>query len=161
VQVKNSLYNQFLCELFYYFLKGWREDRLLDLPTELICPECRWRRNQSLITHPVDFEALRRRESVRRLDLLFHRRSQPHLRQDRGQGAGQLTQVKKIGVNQQGIVFATLHFLPNVLSWKVLLRVIYLLYPFMSYEENKVLWIRPQVLYSRHFIFFITQKWAE
>ncbi len=33
--------------------------------------------------------------------------------------------------------------------------------PFVSYEENEVLWIRYQELYLQHFIFFVTYELAE
>ncbi len=32
---------------------------------------------------------------------------------------------------------------------------------FISYEENEVLWIQPQGLYSQHFIFFVTYESAQ
>jgi len=36
-----------------------------------------------------------------------------------------------------------------------------LFYPFVSYEENEALWIRPLVPYSQHSIFFVTYKSAQ
>ncbi len=36
-----------------------------------------------------------------------------------------------------------------------------LLGPFLSYEENEVLWIRAREPYSQHFILFVTQEWAQ
>jgi hypothetical protein len=35
-----------------------------------------------------------------------------------------------------------------------------LLDPFVSYEENKVLWIHLQGPYSQHYIFFVTYVWV-
>ncbi len=36
-----------------------------------------------------------------------------------------------------------------------------LLDQFVSYEENEMLWIVTQELYSQHFIFSITNEWAQ
>ncbi len=36
-----------------------------------------------------------------------------------------------------------------------------LLDPYISYEENEVLWIHLQGPYSQHYIFFITYIWAQ
>ncbi len=36
-----------------------------------------------------------------------------------------------------------------------------LLEPFVSYEENEVLWIRAQGQYSQHFFFFVIYEWAQ
>ncbi len=36
-----------------------------------------------------------------------------------------------------------------------------LLRPFVSEEENEVLWIRSQVQYSQHFFVFITYEWSQ
>ncbi len=33
--------------------------------------------------------------------------------------------------------------------------------PFVSYEENKLLWINSLRSYSQQFIFFVTYKWAQ
>jgi hypothetical protein len=33
--------------------------------------------------------------------------------------------------------------------------------PFISYEENKVLWIRPLGPYSQLYIFFVAYEWAK
>jgi hypothetical protein len=32
---------------------------------------------------------------------------------------------------------------------------------FVSYEENEVLCMLPEVMYSQHFIFFVTHEWAK
>jgi hypothetical protein len=36
-----------------------------------------------------------------------------------------------------------------------------LLDQFVSYEENEMLWILTQELYSQHFIVFVTYEWAQ
>ncbi len=65
--------------------------------------------------------------------------------------------------------FTTLHFLRNLWmgpisngSGKACHWINTLAYwAFVSYEEKKVLWIRPLVLHSQHFIFFVTYEWAQ
>jgi hypothetical protein len=36
-----------------------------------------------------------------------------------------------------------------------------LVYPFLSYKENEVLWIRDKQPYSQHYIFYFTYKLAQ
>jgi hypothetical protein len=33
--------------------------------------------------------------------------------------------------------------------------------PFVTFEENEVLWKWPLLLYSQHFIFSVTYEWAQ
>jgi hypothetical protein len=73
-----------------------------------------------------------------------------------------------------GIVFTTLIFFVTY-HWTQQARVLHytrlerlardkhssLLGPFVSYEENEVLWIWLQVSYSQHFIFLVTYHWTQ
>jgi hypothetical protein len=72
-----------------------------------------------------------------------------------------------------GAVFTTLHFLHNLRLDQyievfvickpfkcILTKQSSLFGPFISYEENEVLWMQPQGLYSLYFIFFITYDWT-